>query len=265
MKIRRRWLIKALGFAGAWVVRVWMWTLRYRYHPLGLPIIPPPKLGEHYIYAFWHENMLLPAYHCGCPHVWVLVSRHADGEMIAAVCRSLGFRLVRGSTTRGSVEAVRQMLRAGQDAHLAVTPDGPRGPRRHVQAGVIYLAAKTGLAIIAGGIGFQDPWRLRSWDQFVLPKPWRRATVVTSPPIRIPPNLDKDSVEYYRRLLEDNIRGVTLAAERWAEQGGEVPALEQIIDATQGADSDPLASPAADPIGGAPETAKCDTSRSGLV
>jgi lysophospholipid acyltransferase (LPLAT)-like uncharacterized protein len=235
MRIRRRWLIKTLGFVGAWVIRLWIATLRYRYHPIGPHTIPPPKLGARYIYAFWHENMLLPAYHCGNPHVWVLVSRHSDGELIAAVCRSLGFRLIRGSTTRGSIEAVRQMVRAGQTAHLALTPDGPRGPRRQVQAGVIYLAAKTGLAIIAGGIGYQDPWRLRSWDRFVLPKPWRRATVVTSAPIRIPPDLDKASVEHYRQLLEDTLRTVNLAAEHWAEQGGTSPPLEGLGVATAGA------------------------------
>jgi lysophospholipid acyltransferase (LPLAT)-like uncharacterized protein len=235
MKIRRRWLIKTLGFVGAWVVRLWIATLRYRYHPIGPHTIPPPKLGERYIYAFWHENMLLPAYHCGTPHVWVLVSRHADGELIAAVCRSLGFRLIRGSTTRGSIEAVRQMVRAGQTAHLALTPDGPRGPRRHVQAGIIYLAAKTGLAIIAGGIGYQDPWRLRSWDRFILPKPWRRATVVTSAPIFIPPDLDKASVEHYRLFLEDTLRMVNLAAEHWAEQGGTSPVLGRLGVATAGA------------------------------
>jgi lysophospholipid acyltransferase (LPLAT)-like uncharacterized protein len=212
-----------------------MATLRYSYHPIGPQTIPPPKQGERYLYAFWHENMLLPAYRCGSPHVWVLVSRHADGELIAAVCRSLGFRLIRGSTTRGSIEAVRQMVRAGQTAHLALTPDGPRGPRRQVQAGVIYLAAKTGLGIIAGGIGYQDPWRLRSWDRFVLPKPWRRATVVTSAPIRIPPELDKASVEHYRQLLEDTLRTVNLAAEHWAEQGGTSPTLERLGVAPAGA------------------------------
>lgn len=220
MKIRRLWVIQALGFAAAWVVRLWIVTLRFRYYPIGPPTLPPPNLGERYIYAFWHENMLLPAYHCGSPRVRVLVSRHADGELIAEVCRRLGFRLIRGSTTRGSIEAVRQMVRAGKDAHLALTPDGPRGPRRQVQAGVIYLAAKTGLPIIAGGIGFQAPWRLRSWDRFVLPRPFHRATLVTSLPIRIPPDLDKDLVEHYRRLVEDTLHAVTLEAERSAEHGG---------------------------------------------
>jgi lysophospholipid acyltransferase (LPLAT)-like uncharacterized protein len=224
MRIRSPWLIKALGFVGAWVVRVWMVTLRYHCHYMRLSGLPHyPKLRGHYIYAFWHENMLLPAYHCGRPDVSVLVSQHADGELMAEVCRRLGFRLIRGSTTRGSIEAVRRMLRAGSAGHLAITPDGPRGPRRQVQAGVIYLAAKTGLPIIAGGIGFQNPWRLRSWDRFVLPRPLRRATVITSTPIHIPPDLDKGLLEHYRRLLEDTLHELNETAEHWANKGGRRP------------------------------------------
>jgi lysophospholipid acyltransferase (LPLAT)-like uncharacterized protein len=220
MKIRHPWLIRILGFAGAWVIRLWMATLRYHHHAIGASMLPgQPGLRDRYIYAFWHENILLPAYHCGRPDVWVLVSQHADGQLIAKVCRHLGFRVIRGSTTRGSIEAVRQMLRAGRDGHLALTPDGPRGPRRRVQAGVIYLAARTGLPIIAGGIGFQDPWRLPSWDRFVLPKPFRRAILITSSPIRIPPNLDRDQLEQYRRLLENTLSDLSIAAERWAQQG----------------------------------------------
>jgi lysophospholipid acyltransferase (LPLAT)-like uncharacterized protein len=224
MKIRHPRLIKALGFVGAWVVRIWMVTLRYRCHCLGVSGLPHhPWMRGHYIYAFWHENMLLPAYHCGRPDVYVLVSQHADGQLMAEVCRGLGFRLIRGSTRRGSIEAVRQMLRAGGACHLAITPDGPRGPRRQVQAGVIYLAAKTGLPIIAGGIGFQNPWRLRSWDRFVLPRPLRRATVITSEPICIPPDLDKELLEHYRRLLETRLHELNDAAEVWANRGGRRP------------------------------------------
>jgi lysophospholipid acyltransferase (LPLAT)-like uncharacterized protein len=239
MKIRHPWLIKILAFAGAWLVRLWITSLRYRCHCLGSSALPHhPEVRGHYIYAFWHENMLLPAYHCGRPDVSVLVSQHADGQLMAEVCRRLGFRLIRGSTTRGSIEAVRQMLRAGGVGHLALTPDGPRGPRRQVQAGVIYLAAKTGLPIIAGGIGFQNPWRLRSWDRFVLPRPWRRATLITSTPIRIPPDLDKDLLEHYRRLLEDTLHDLNEAAERWADKGGRWPSWSGAVDqGSQGSSS----------------------------
>src|SRR5579885_1739211 len=134
MKIRHPGLIKALGLLVAWLVRLWIGTVRYRYRPLGANLDPHRRgLQGRYIYAFWHENLLLPAYHYGRPDIWVLISQHADGELIAQTCQHLGFRVVRGSTTRdgrsrGGVEAVRQMVRLAQKGHLAFTPDGPRGP-----------------------------------------------------------------------------------------------------------------------------------------
>src|SRR5262245_58169724 len=130
MKIRRPWMIKALGFAVAWVVRLWIGTLRYRYRPLGPIMIPDrPGFRGRYLFAFWHENILLPAYHYGRRDVCVLISRHADGQLIAEAVRHLGFRVVYGSTTRDGVQAVRQMLRLARKAQLVITPDGPRGPR----------------------------------------------------------------------------------------------------------------------------------------
>ena len=206
----------------AWMIRLWMATLRYRYEPIGPPTLPASLEGsERYIYVFWHENMLFPAYQCRGPVISVLVSRHADGQLIGEILRSLGVGVIRGSTNRGSIMAVRRMLHACQRAHLVITPDGPRGPRRSVQAGVIYVAAKTGLPIVTVGIGFQNPWRLHSWDQFVMPKPWRRVTMVTSQPIVIPPNLDKSSLESYRRLVEDTLHDVSERAECSAEPGGQ--------------------------------------------
>jgi lysophospholipid acyltransferase (LPLAT)-like uncharacterized protein len=221
MKIRHRGLIRVLGYVVAWLVRLWVGTVRYRYHAIGPSVEPhEQRSGERYIYAFWHENLLLPACHYGRPDIWVLVSQHADGELIAEACRHLGFGLVRGSTARrGGVEAVRQMLRLGGAGHFAITPDGPRGPRRHVQPGLIWLAARTGLPIVPIGIAFRRPWRLRSWDRFALPKPWSRATCVTFPPVRVPADLGKDGLEAQRRRVEEALLRATAEAEHWAETG----------------------------------------------
>lgn len=221
MKLRHPTLIKSAGLAGSWAIRFWIGTLRYRYRPLGSNFDPHQRhMNGRYIYAFWHENMLLPAYHYGRPDIRVLISQHADGQLIAEICRHLRFRLVRGSTTRGGVEAVRHMLRESRKAHLAITPDGPRGPRRQVQPGLIYLAARTELPIIPTGIGFERPWRLRSWDCFALPKPWSNSVCVTADPIRVPPEADKDELEGYRLQVERTLNQVSDEAERLANQGG---------------------------------------------
>jgi lysophospholipid acyltransferase (LPLAT)-like uncharacterized protein len=177
-------------------------------------------LQGHYIYAFWHENILLPACYYGRPEVRVLISQHADGQLIAEVCRHLGFGLVRGSTTRGGAEAMRQMLRACQESHLAITPDGPRGPRRQVQQGLVYLAARTGLPIVPIGIAFKRAWRMRSWDHFAIPRPWSLGTCVCVEPIMVPAEADKEQLEHYRQLVQEAMLRATAMAERWAQNGG---------------------------------------------
>jgi hypothetical protein len=175
-----------------------------------------PNFDGRYIYAFWHENILLPAYQYGRPDIYVLISEHADGELIAEACRHLRFRLVRGSTTRRGVKAVRQMIQLAQKNHLAVTPDGPRGPRRQVQAGLVYLAARTGLPIVPMGIAWRRAWRMRSWDRFALPVPWSLASLVTTEPIRVPETVDKDELERYRKQVEQALEHATAVAERMA-------------------------------------------------
>jgi lysophospholipid acyltransferase (LPLAT)-like uncharacterized protein len=220
MKIRHPALMKAMGFAVAWLVRLWIGTLRYRYRPLGANVDPnQPHFRGRYLYAFWHENILIPAYHYGRRDISVLISQHADGQLIAEACRHLGFRLVRGSTTRGGTEAIRQMLRASRSAHLAITPDGPRGPRRHVQPGVVYVAARTGLPIVPIGIAFQRAWRMRSWDRFAAPHPWSAVTCVTTEPIAVPNDLSKDQLEHYRLKVENAMNEATIAAEKIVNRG----------------------------------------------
>jgi lysophospholipid acyltransferase (LPLAT)-like uncharacterized protein len=217
MKIRNPWLIQALGFLAALLVRLWVGTVRYRYRPLGVSIDPhQPNFRPRYLYAFWHENILLPAYQYGRPDIYVLISGHADGQLIAEVCRHLRFRLVRGSTTRGGFKAIRQMILLARKYHLAVTPDGPRGPRRQVQPGLVYLAARTGLPIVPMGIAWRRAWRLRSWDRFALPFPWSTASMVTTDPIHVPATVDKDGLEAYRIQVQRALQHATAVAERMA-------------------------------------------------
>ena len=219
MKIRHPGLIKTFGFAGAMAVRLWIGTLRCRYRSAG-PSVEPQfgPLPRQYIYAIWHENILLPVYRYSRPNMSVIISQHADGELLAEVLRNLRVHVVRGSTTRGGIQAVRSLLRAGPATHLTITPDGPRGPRRRVQSGIIYLAARMDMPIIPVGFGFEQPWRLQSWDRFVLPRPWSLATIVTGALLVVPATADKDQRENYREQLQQSLEAVSQAAQDWAER-----------------------------------------------
>jgi lysophospholipid acyltransferase (LPLAT)-like uncharacterized protein len=228
MKIRQPWLLKILGGMIALLVRYWIGSLRYRYRPRGPNVDPHrPGLRGHYIYAFWHENLLLPAYQYGRRNIHVLISQHADGELIAEACKHLGFRLVRGSTTRGGVEALRLMKKLANVGHLGITPDGPRGPRRKVQVGAIYLAARTGLPIVPIGFAFARAWRMSSWDRFALPLPYSHAVCVTGTPIAVPKTADRVQLNHYRELVQQAMDQASLAAERLAGQPLVVPKSRQ--------------------------------------
>ena len=111
------------------------------------------------------------------------------------------------------------LMKRSRRSHLAVTPDGPRGPRRQVQLGLIFLASRTGLPIVPVGMGYARAWRLRSWDRFAIPHPWSAATCVMGWKIHVPAGLNREELERYRRLVEEEMLNTTAAAERWVETG----------------------------------------------
>src|SRR3954451_8049111 len=150
MKIQNPLMVRAVGSAGAWLIRRLVGTNRFHFRYAD-PLVNPEvarRLGQRYIYAFYHEVMLFPAYYWAWPEMNILISDHRDGELITQVVRRLGFGVVRGSTTRGGARALREVIHRAARAHLCVTPDGPRGPRRHVHQGLAYLGSRTERPIV---------------------------------------------------------------------------------------------------------------------
>ena len=148
----------------------------------------------------------------------VLISQHADGEVIAQVCDHLGVGVVRGSSKQGGAKALLQMYRLSETSHIVITPDGPRGPRRTLQPGVIQLASHVGLPIFPVGIGFCRAWRANSWDKFAVPMPFSKVIYRGGPPITVPPKISGEDLEVYRRRVEQALLDVTNSAERVAER-----------------------------------------------
>jgi lysophospholipid acyltransferase (LPLAT)-like uncharacterized protein len=147
----------------------------------------------------------------------ILISEHADGEMITQIVQRLGFGVVRGSSTRGGVRALIK-FQSMESGNLCVTPDGPRGPRRHVHPGIVYLSSTTGLPIICGGMAFKNPWRAKSWDRFAVPRPFSDAVAVGTRPIFVPPNIERDQLESYRLHIEQEMNDVQNEADEWVEK-----------------------------------------------
>jgi lysophospholipid acyltransferase (LPLAT)-like uncharacterized protein len=209
-----------LGLLGAATIRGWMSTVEHKlacYDPTVDPAHPDCR-GQK-IYVFWHEYILTPIFLRQDCNVTMLLSRHRDAEFLSRIAFHFGLRFIRGSSYRGAARALRELLREGRTAHLALTPDGPRGPRRRMAAGPIYLASKLGLPLVCVGIGYDRPLRLRTWDRFAIPRLGSRSRTVFSPQIAIPPNVDQDALERHRRDAERLLNRLTLEAEAWAEAG----------------------------------------------
>ncbi len=171
------------------------------------------------IYAVWHGRLLMIPWlnqrlgrTRGARAARVLTSRSRDGELVARWVRHFGLSVVRGSSSRGGAEALRALataVRNGQD--VAVVPDGPRGPRERLQAGLVVLAAVTGAPVVPLGFAARPARRLASWDRFLVPLPFARAAVVFGTVATVPRGADRETA---RADLERALREATATADR---------------------------------------------------
>ena len=160
---------------------------------------------ENALWSLWHETLLLGVWFFRRRDVHVMISASRDGELIARITQRLGYTPVRGSTSKGALGATRRLvasLRAGR--RTAITPDGPRGPRRRAQPGMIGVARITGRPVVAIGIAVERAWRLGSWDRFVIPKPFSRVCYAYGEPIYVPREggSDADHLALVQRDME---------------------------------------------------------------
>lgn len=177
--------------------------------------------GHPVIYAFWHGRLMVPSWTHRDRGVGILISRSADGEYVARMAEKLGFHVIRGSSTRGGEEGFRLMLdclRSGRD--VAVTPDGPVGPRYEVKKGMIYLARASGAAIVPVGIGISRYKQLASWDEFRVPLPGTYVLAHFGEPVWVGERSNKYDMEEMRVNLEVMLNDLTADCERRVHEAG---------------------------------------------
>lgn len=212
--------LTALSSLGAVVLRVlgatWRVVWTGREHVDGLE-----RRGTNWIYAFWHGGLLSLVYTHRGRGIKVLVSTHRDGELVARMISKLGFEAVRGSSTRGGGRAIFELAGRKEGAPLGVAPDGPRGPSRRAQPGVVYLAQRTGLPIVPLTSAGDPCWRMRSWDRFAVPKPFSRCAIGYGEPIWVPPNAKSEDIAAVCQDLERSLNRLQLELERTASCDGE--------------------------------------------
>jgi len=176
------WKLSITVRVGAVIIRALASTWRYRVTNVDA-IRGLRSHRQPFIFAFWHGTML--------PLVWlhrdegvpVVISEHRDGEIIARIVERFGFRTIRGSTTRGAARALLGIVRELESgAEVAVTPDGPRGPARKFASGALVAAQRVGIPIVGIGVAASRAWRLKSWDAFMIPKPFSRVHIAYTAP-----------------------------------------------------------------------------------
>lgn len=207
----RKSLYSLIGYFGALLVKMLIGSLRMSVEGEE-KLEPITRNGAKVIYSFWHGQMLIVAYSHRHKNIHILISDHRDGEIISRITSRLGFSSIRGSSTRGGARAVMNILtKLNNRFHIAITPDGPRGPRWKVQQGVIYIAQKTGLPIVPFVTGTDRFWELETWDRFRVPKPFSRGLIIYGDPLVVPGNLDREGVR--KSVLELEERLVSLSCE----------------------------------------------------
>ena len=194
--------------AGSWALRLLAATLRLRREEK--TVEPLWAAGAPAIYVVWHARLLLLPYLYRGRGLRALVSRSEDGSMISDLVRRFGFVTVRGSSSRGGAEGLRALARAIRESHSVVlVPDGPRGPREVLEAGVVVLARLTGAHVVPLAVAASSEWRARSWDEFRIPKPFSRCVVRFGEPILVPRDAVGAGEETARKEIEAALTAVT--------------------------------------------------------
>ncbi len=196
--IRSSFAQKVQGLLAALILKALLGTLRWERDALA-QVKAELSSGRQRIFAFWHGRLLgLPGLGklvtpISGKQLYILISRHSDGRLIAEAIKWFGIESVAGSSSKGGREAITALLSvAEQGHHLGITPDGPRGPVHECKFGVVALSQKAQLDIVPVAYSVDRKWKLRSWDGMIVPKPFARATLVFGEPILVTEEEDLD-------------------------------------------------------------------------
>ncbi|GLH57696.1 lysophospholipid acyltransferase family protein [Helicobacter ailurogastricus] len=202
--LRNGFVLHALPVLLYWVLRILFKTCKNRFH------LAEGLSNTSFIMSVWHGEiaMMSFAYLRIKPKsdLSVIASQHFDGGLAAKLFECFGFEAIRGSSKKGGVKVLIEgikRLKAGAD--IGITPDGPRGPRHSIADGVVALAQKTGVGVVACRVVFSNAFTLNTWDRFKLPKPFSTVNYYMFSPIFIPKEMD---LQEAKTLLRQRMEAV---------------------------------------------------------
>ncbi|MDH5405017.1 MAG: lysophospholipid acyltransferase family protein [Candidatus Aminicenantes bacterium] len=166
--------------------------------------------GKNYIIAFWHGRLLMMPYSYFGSQINILISHHRDGEYISRAMRRFGFHSIRGSSSRGGVSALKQVLEETcRGSDIAMTPDGPRGPRQRVKPGVVQIARLSSLPVVPVSFSASRKKFLSSWDTMMIPFPFSQGTFIYGKAIWVSKDAAPLQMEQKRQEIEASLNEIT--------------------------------------------------------
>jgi len=213
LPLRKRLELNAASVLGWFLILLLGKTYRFRFE--GTRALTALEQGKQaFLIGIWHGRFWVFVYLFRGRKYVALVSQHVDGEMIARTILRLGFRTVRGSSTRGGKKAFHEMVAQLRDGKRGVIiPDGPKGPRHQLKPGIVYMAQQAGIPILPVTFAAKRALRFNSWDRFVVPLPFTKVLVKVGKPFWIP----RDASPRQLARLKDRLEKLMIQQEREAD------------------------------------------------
>lgn len=216
MKIKNRfanWMIARLGTLA---LKALFLTVRVDHRKVvedGTPY-QAAKGSLRYCFCIWHDAILTAVFSSRTHKLSGLISRHQDGGYLAAAVQMVGIVPVRGSASRGGAQATKQLIDQ-PDLHVCITPDGPRGPRRMMKDGIVYLASRTGRPIVPTTLTATSYWSIPGgWSDMLVPKPFSKALLLAGRPIEVPAELTREQISEYAELVQREMDRMDMIGQR---------------------------------------------------
>ena len=173
-----------------------------------------PNVKGRYLFCTWHDTIVMPLFHGPQIATAGMVSGHTDGSFLAFAMEFLHIKPVRGSSGKRGVKALREAITVVQNYHITITPDGPRGPRRVMKDGIIFLAAKSGRPIVPLAYRVSSCWKISGkWTDLVIPKPFSKVTAFLDEPIYVPENVGREELDALTQEIQQRLDAMYQLAE----------------------------------------------------
>ncbi len=228
MRIRSRWVNIVASYLATFFLRLLFLTVRVQ-HCKVIPDATPytrPTGSPRFTFSMWHDQIVLAVFSLRTWNLAGLISQHRDGGYLADSVLIAGIQPVRGSTSRGGAEAVSEIL-SRPDLHLAMTPDGPRGPRRKMKEGIVYISSRSGRPIVPTALVCDRYWAVAGhWSDMVIPKPFSKVILIAGTPIVVPSDLLRENMSLWAEFVNAEMGRLELIAQRM--QNGESQAKNEI-------------------------------------